>query len=165
MDFKQGSKMSLLIQLQAAHALVPGSAANWTFSAPIALVDDASGFDTKVKLTANQSNVTYGSYRTFKYNRFDLETLGLNYPANPTLELTGVSRVYDCFPYLLKATSVLFDQNDLEDGDVVTNEDGTLTIPLVAKATCILWKGSWQLKTGKLPHISLGITQPYFDWS
>lgn len=165
MDFRQGSKMSLLLQLQASHALAIGAVANWTFSAPSALTGDPTGFDTKIKLTAGEAHATYAGFRTFRYNRIDLEALRLSSPANPTLSLSGATKVYDCFPYLLKAMGILFDQNDLEDGNVVDNGDGTFTIPLVAKSTCILWKGSWQYKTGQLPHISSAITQPYFDWA
>lgn len=165
MDFRQGSKMSLLIQLQQAHALVPATLAGWIFSPPVALSNDPSGFDTKIKVTATEANATYGGSRTFKYDRIDLDALRRTTPTKPVIALTGATRVYDCFQYLLKTLGVLFDQDDLQDGDVVANEDGTFTIPLVAKPTCILWTGSWQYLAGGLPHISLAITQPYFDWA
>jgi hypothetical protein len=165
MDFKQGSKMSLLIQLQAAHTLIPGTLADWLFSPPVALANDPDGYNTKIKLTAVTGNVNYTGNRTFRYNRNSLETLKLNAPANPSVTMSAATKVYDCFPYLLKMLGVLFDQDDLENGDVVDNGDGTYTIPLVAKSTCILWKGSWQYKTGRLPHINTAITQPYFDWA
>ena len=165
MDFRQGSKISLLTQLNAMYTLVIGNVALWQFSDPVALTGDASGMDTKIKLTALDGNTTYSGNRTFKYNRLSLATLKSNYPTRPTLPLSGVARVYDCLPYLLKTTGILFSQADLEDADVVVGQDGLITIPLTAKATSILWSGSTQIVSGGLPHISLAITRPYFDWS
>jgi len=165
MDLKQGSKISLLIQLQAIHSLTYSSPDLWVFSTPSALVNDPEGFDTKIKLTAQGTNPTYKDYRSFKYTRVDLAHLGNSAAPAPTTVLTGATRVYDCFPYILKTWGVLLDANDVEDAALVDNGDGTFKIPLTAKATGIFWKGSCTLNSGGLPPISAAITSSYFDWS
>jgi len=165
MDLKQGSKISLLIQLQANHGLTYSAANLWTFSLPTALTGDPEGFDTKIKLTAQGTNPTYKDYRSFKYNRVDLALLGASAGTAQTSVLTGATRVYGCFPYLLKTFGVLFDANDVEDADLIDNGDGTFKIPLTAKATGIFWKGTCVLNSGGLPSISAVIPEPYFDWS
>lgn len=165
MDLKQGSKISLLIQLQAIHSLTYSSPDLWTFSLPSALTNDPDGFDTKIKLTAQGTNPTYKDFRSFRYTRIDLALLGNNAALAPTTTLSGATRVYDCFPYILKTWGVLLDANDVEDAALIDNGDGTFKIPLTAKATGIFWKGSCTLNSGGLPSISAAIATPYFDWS
>jgi hypothetical protein len=165
MDLKQGSKISLLIQLQANHALAYSAANLWTLSPPSALANDPEGFDTKIKLTATGTNPTYKDYRSFKYNRVDLAVLGASAGTAQTNVLTGAARVYDCFPYILKTFGVLFDADDVEDAALIDNGDGTFKIPLTAKSTGIFWKGSCTLFSGGIPSISAAIPEPYFDWS
>lgn len=165
MDLRQGSKTSLLLQLATQYGITVGDVTKWQFSPPTALSGDASGLNTKIKLTALTGNTGHTQFRSFKYNRTDLAEFKRNYTQAQSLSLTGVTRVYDCLAWILKATGVLLSTADVQDADVTDNGDGTFTIPLTASPTGIFWIGSCQITTGKLPSISKAINPAYFDWS
>ena len=167
MDFRQGSKASLLLQFATAHGITFEDAARWTFSPPVALAgDDPSGKNSKVKLTALRPHTANTGFKSFKYNRIQLQYLGINLPTSVPAKLPPeVTTTHGAFGYLLKNIGVKFDASDLEDHPVIDNGDGTRTIKLVALANSLLWLGSYDLITSDLPHISMAIDPPTFDWS
>lgn len=167
MDFRQGSKVSLLLQLSAFHALVVGDPAYWTFSPPVALAgDDPSGENTKVKLTALRPNASYLGKQIFKYSRIQLADLQINLPDQLRFPLPEtVTSTYEAFGFLVQRMGVLFSADDVEDLPVLDNGDGTMTIQLVAKPTSLMWLGATNIITSDLPPISMAIDPPAFDWS
>lgn len=166
MDLRQGSKLSLLLQLGIVHGITVENKDRWIFSPPVALIDDPSGENTKIKLTATRAHQTNVGFRVFKYSRIELASLATYLPAAFPAKLPAeVVDTHGAFSFLKRYAGVLFEAEDVENLPVVDNADGTRTIKLVAKPDSLLWLGSCDLVADDLPDISSAITQPYFDWS
>lgn len=167
MDFKQGSKVSLLLQLATQHGITVGDPAHWIFSPPVDLGDaDPSGKNTKIKLTAIRPNPNHLGFRTFTYNRIDLDFLAINLPNHIPRKLPEeIQTTYQAFDFILKQVGVKLEASDVEDLPVIDNGDGSKTIQLVARDSSILWIGAANINTSDLPNISLAISPPSFEWS
>lgn len=166
MDFKQGSKVSLLNQLATSHGLIVGDPETWIFSPVVPLPsDDPDGKNSKIKLTAARLNPDYRDKRTFKYDRIDLAYLRSNWPAFVHKPLLDAVTTHDCFDYIRRNLGVLFDQDDLEDLPLVEVEEGSYEIQLVAKPGSIMWIGQTSIVTKDLPPIAWAINPPSFNWS
>jgi hypothetical protein len=165
MNLKQGSKANLLLQLSILYGLIVGDVTKWQFGQPLALVNDAGGSNTQIRLTPTTDNPDYGDSRIFKYDRTPLTEVQRNFPAHISHALTGADSTHDCFAYLLRYTGILLDETDVEDLPLTDNGDGTYVIALQAKAGSLFWTGTGSVQSGDTPNVNQAITSSSFDWS
>lgn len=164
MDFRKGSKATLLLQLQKYGTLTVVDPTMWAFS-PVVIDNPALQDAARVKLTPSAKNTTYKNSRIFSYKRLDLQSVGISAKVIRFNVVDG-DTAHTHFANLLAQLGILFDATDIEPTPLATTATpGVYTLTLTAKPGSLAWYGTTTIRVEPFQHISLYVNTDSFTWN
>jgi hypothetical protein len=164
MDFRKGSKGTVLLQLQKYASLTITDPTMWNFS-PVVIDNPADQSAARVKLSPSAKNTTYKGSRTFSFKRLDLQTVGISCKVI-RFNVTPGDKAHDHFPRLQAQLGIQFDATDIENTDLVaTATPNVYTLTLAAKPGSLAWYGTTTIRVEPFQHISLYVNVDSFTWN
>ena len=134
-----------------------------SLSAPKVLVDDVSGKNTAVRVTA-LANSAYRGDGVYRYDRIDLGNMVKLFAYPVPLSLGAYTTLYQFIDNLADMTGVSFSTADVEDASLIEGEEYT-TVLLKAKPGSYRFIGQGTLALRGLPSIRTAFISDTIIWS
>lgn len=137
----------------------------YIFDAPVAIIPEANGINTSLRISAKDVSSPYAGEVTVKHIRLNLADLLILVP--PDIKVSGIATTLDFATQLNRIYGTRIDATDI-DNTAVALTAGTGTVTLVAKPTSRAWIGTvtFNVSPGryKLEDYLLTVNLPGLDY-